>query len=67
MVRALGLRIEDFASMPDVHHDQGSQGSREYFWFALVLVAVLIGYAVTVPAARGTLSADQTLPPIDQR
>jgi hypothetical protein len=50
--------------MPD---SRPTQGSREYFWFALVLIALLIEYAVAVPAGRGTLSADQMQPPIDQR
>jgi hypothetical protein len=49
--------------MPD---SRPSQGSREYFWFALVLIALLIEYAVAVPAARGVLSADQTPPPTEQ-
>ncbi len=57
-------RIKDLASMPD---SRPSQGSREYFWFALVLIALLIEYAVAVPAARGTLSADQMQPSVDQR
>jgi hypothetical protein len=50
--------------MPD---SRPSQGSREYFCFALVLIALLIEYAVAVPAARGTLSADQMQPSVDQR
>jgi hypothetical protein len=42
-------------------------GSHEYFWFALALIAVLVGYAAVVPEARGPLSADQTSTPIEPR
>jgi len=44
-----------------------NQGSREYFWFSLALIAVLVGYAAVVPEARGPLSADRNSPPLEQR
>jgi hypothetical protein len=44
----------------------GNPGSREYLWFSLALIAVLVGYAARVQEVRGPLSADQTSPPSEQ-